>query len=84
MTILCWSFRSDQLKTGLKSAIVRYATRVTAAVLFVQLGTALLFLLPLENSAYQNLSNHTNWILVTVLLIMRPGFTLTQQRTIGD
>lgn len=71
----------NQLKVGLKSAIVRYALRVTAAVLFVQLGTALLFLLPLENSIYQNLSNHTNWILVTVLLIMRPGFTLTQQRT---
>ena len=71
----------NQLRAGLKSAIVRYATRVTAAVLFVQLGTALLFLLPLESNVYQNLSNHTNWILVTVLLIMRPGFTLTQQRT---
>lgn len=71
----------NQLKIGVKSAIVRYAIRVTAAVLFVQLGTALLFLLPLEDSIYHNLSNHTNWILVTVLLIMRPGFTLTQQRT---
>ncbi|MDO5667163.1 MAG: FUSC family membrane protein [Alcaligenaceae bacterium] len=71
----------NQLKMGLKSAIVRYSLRVTAAVLFVQLGTALLFLMPLEDSVYQNLSNHTNWILVTVLLIMRPGFTLTQQRT---
>ncbi len=70
-----------QLKAGLKSAIVRYALRVTAAVLFVQLGTALLLLIQHENDIYQNLSNHTNWILVTVLLIMRPGFTLTQQRS---
>ena len=71
----------NQLKLGIKSSIVRYALRVTAAVLFVQLGTFLLLLLNHEDSAYQNLSNHTNWILVTVLLIMRPGFSLTQQRT---
>jgi uncharacterized membrane protein YccC len=68
-------------KAGLKSSVIRYALRVTSAVLFVQLGIALLVLLPLDDSIYQNLSNHTNWILVTVLLIMRPGFTLTQQRT---
>lgn len=71
----------NQLKAGLGSPIVRYSLRVTAAVLFVQLGTALILLTPIDGNTYQNLSNHTNWILVTVLLIMRPGFTLTQQRT---
>lgn len=71
----------NQLKDGLRSPIVRYSLRVTAAVLLVQLGTALALLAPIDGDTYQNLSNHSNWILVTVLLIMRPGFTLTQQRT---
>lgn len=72
---------AKHIKLGLKSTIVRYAVRVTAAILFVQAGTALVFLSPLGDNIHENLSNHTNWILVTVLLIMRPGFTLTQQRS---
>lgn len=71
----------NQLKLGLKSPIVRYASRVTAAILFVHLGIALMHLLPLKDSIYTNLSNHTNWIMVTILLIMRPGFTLTRRRS---
>lgn len=57
----------------LDSPHFRYAVRVTlaAALAMGLIGSAL---------ATQNMSAHSYWVLLTIVIIMKPGFALTRQR----
>ncbi|MBV4396069.1 FUSC family protein [Advenella alkanexedens] len=75
--------RLDKLRRNLnmESAIFRYALRVTLAVFLVLLTINLAPLLYSDSATIRALTNHSYWIVITILIIMRPGFALTRQRT---
>ncbi|WP_159990357.1 FUSC family protein [Pelistega ratti] len=70
----------DNMHMG--SAIFRYALRVTLAILIVQVITAIIIFFYHDNAHIEQLSEHSYWITITILLIMRPGFALTRQRMV--
>ncbi|NLY33897.1 MAG: FUSC family protein [Alcaligenaceae bacterium] len=75
--------RLDKFRRNLNmgSAIFRYALRVTLAVFLVLLTINLTPLLYTDSATIHTLTTHSYWIVITILIIMRPGFALTRQRT---
>ncbi|MCC2595043.1 FUSC family protein [Pusillimonas sp. MFBS29] len=64
----------------LDSSHFRYASRVAiAALLAMSISGLWPYLGTLERVA-PNLSTHSYWIVLTVLIVMKPGFALTRQR----
>jgi len=63
-----------------QSAHFRYAVRVAVAALLSMMVGSLLALTPLVNKLDPGLAGHGYWIILTVLIIMKPGFALTRQR----
>ncbi|WP_322997132.1 FUSC family protein [Castellaniella sp.] len=63
-----------------QSALFRYAVRVAIAALLSMVAGTLLTHIPLVRSVDPGMENHSYWIILTVLIIMKPGFALTRQR----
>ncbi|WP_066453028.1 FUSC family protein [Castellaniella caeni] len=69
---------TDNLR--MQSAHFRYALRVAvAALLSMGVGTAIAYT-PMVRSFDPGMAGHSYWIILTVLIIMKPGFALTRQR----
>lgn len=75
------TFTWQQFKSHLtlKSAIFRHAIRVSI-VMFV--AFLIIYLMPLLFPEYIALTEHTFWIYITILVILRPGFSVSKQRSI--
>ncbi|MFC4296932.1 FUSC family membrane protein [Castellaniella hirudinis] len=63
-----------------QSAHFRYALRVAVAALLAMLVGAILAHTPLVSTIDPGMAGHGYWIVLTVLIIMKPGFALTRQR----
>ncbi|MFT0532945.1 FUSC family membrane protein [Castellaniella hirudinis] len=63
-----------------RSAPFRYAVRVAIAALLAMVAGTLLATIPLVNTLDPGIAGHSYWIVLTVLIIMKPGFALTRQR----
>ncbi|MFV0284607.1 MAG: FUSC family membrane protein [Castellaniella sp.] len=63
-----------------RSAHFRYALRVAVAALLAMVAGDLLARVLLVNTLDPGMANHGYWIILTVLIIMKPGFALTRQR----
>ncbi|OWT56937.1 FUSC family protein [Candidimonas nitroreducens] len=64
----------------LSSSHFRYALRVTIATLAALTATtALSLILQMENIKI-DLTAHSYWIVLTIIIVMKPGFALTRQR----
>lgn len=75
-----WRLGLLRQNLNLRSAHCRYALRVAvAAVLAMVTGSALSAVLVFQGLD-PNLSGHRYWIVLTVLIIMKPGFAVTRQR----
>ncbi len=68
---------------NLNSSIFRYALRTTFVVTLVLLISTVVSLIYGDSPLVQAFTTHSYWIILTVLIIMRPGFALTRQRTVG-
>lgn len=66
----------------MNSAIFRYALRVTLAIFIVQIITTLVLMCYPNNLTVEQFIAHSQWVTLTILITMRPGFALTRQRTI--
>src|SRR5690606_38218274 len=64
----------------LDSSHFRYASRVAIAALLAMSLAAVLSHVPLVQRLAPGLSTHSYWIVLTILVIMKPGFALTRQR----
>ncbi len=75
-------WRADLLTRNLdrRSAHFRYALRVAVAALLAMVVGALLAHAPLVSALDPGMAGHGYWIVLTVLIIMKPGFALTRQR----
>ncbi|MDY0308962.1 MAG: FUSC family membrane protein [Castellaniella sp.] len=75
-------WRVDLLTRNLnrRSAHFRYALRVAVAALLAMVVGAGLAHAPLVNALDPGMAGHGYWIILTVLIIMKPGFALTRQR----
>jgi uncharacterized membrane protein YccC len=76
------TWRLGMLTTNLRmdSPHFRYATRVAiAALLAMTVATAISHTAFLQNLA-PGLGTHSYWVILTILVIMKPGFALTRQR----
>ncbi len=58
----------------------RYALRVAIAALLAMTVAAILGALPLLRDVAPGIAAHGYWIILTVIIIMKPGFALTRQR----
>ncbi len=58
----------------------RYALRVAIAALLAMTLAAVLGTLPLLRDVAPGMAAHGYWIILTVIIIMKPGFALTRQR----
>ncbi|HET8597352.1 MAG TPA: FUSC family membrane protein [Castellaniella sp.] len=63
-----------------QSAHFRYAVRVAAAALLSMIVGTLLAHAPMVRTVDPGMAGHSYWIILTVLIIMKPGFALTRQR----
>ncbi|MER1939675.1 FUSC family membrane protein [Castellaniella sp. FW104-16D08] len=63
-----------------QSAHFRYAVRVAAAALLAMVVGSALARAPLVRTLDPGMAGHSYWIILTVLIIMKPGFALTRQR----
>ncbi|MGB6242645.1 MAG: FUSC family membrane protein [Castellaniella sp.] len=63
-----------------QSAHFRYAVRVAIAALLSMAVGALLAYIPVVRTLDPGMVGHSYWIILTVLIIMKPGFALTRQR----
>ncbi|MGB6008943.1 FUSC family membrane protein [Castellaniella sp.] len=63
-----------------QSAHFRYAIRVAIAALLSMVVGNLLALTPMVRTLDPGMAGHSYWIILTVLIIMKPGFALTRQR----
>ena len=80
LTITLDPFRRNLTLT---SSIFRYALRTTFVVTLVLLISTVVSLIYGHSAMVRAFTAHSYWIILTVLIIMRPGFALTRQRTIG-
>jgi uncharacterized membrane protein YccC len=64
----------------LNSSHFRYAIRVTIAAMLGLTLTAVLSLFISKEDAAPTLMAHSYWIILTILIVMKPGFALTRQR----
>lgn len=58
----------------------RYATRVAIAALLAMTISAILGHMPRLQSVAPGMAAHSYWIILTIIIIMKPGFALTRQR----
>jgi uncharacterized membrane protein YccC len=58
----------------------RYAARVAIAALLAMTISAILGGMPLLQDVAPGMGAHSYWIILTVIIIMKPGFALTRQR----
>lgn len=65
---------------NLHSSFMRFALRLTFAFAVVWGLTSMAELYFGQTSIFKTFSNHIYWINITLILIMRPGFSLTRQR----
>ena len=63
-----------------QSAHFRYAVRVAVAALLSMTVGSLLAHTPMVRTLDPGMAGHSYWIILTVLIIMKPGFALTRQR----
>ncbi|MCQ9616955.1 FUSC family protein [Paenalcaligenes niemegkensis] len=65
----------------LSSSSFRYAVRVTVASLFALALPAIAFTFyDAEAGMLNALTSHSHWIIMTIVVILKPGFALTRQR----
>ncbi|TCT03780.1 FUSC family protein [Paralcaligenes ureilyticus] len=64
----------------LSSPHFRYALRVAIAVIAGMGLTAVLGLFMTQEGMTVTLAGHSYWIILTILIVMKPGFALTRQR----
>src|SRR3546814_10850398 len=69
---------TSNLRMG--SSHFRYALRVSIAALLGMSATALLALFLSDKDMTPTLMAHSYWIILTILIVMKPGFALTRQR----
>lgn len=76
------TWRLGMLTSNLRmdSSHFRYASRVAIAALLAMTLSAALSHTPILGSMGSGLSAHSYWIVLTVLVVMKPGFALTRQR----
>ncbi|MGB3289257.1 MAG: FUSC family membrane protein [Burkholderiaceae bacterium] len=76
------TWRLGMLTSNLRmdSSHFRYASRVAVAALLAMSISAALSHTPFLGNMGAGLSAHSYWIILTVLVIMKPGFALTRQR----
>ncbi|NLY27512.1 MAG: FUSC family protein [Alcaligenaceae bacterium] len=76
------SWRVGSLTSNLRldSSHCRYALRVTIAASLAMMVTTLLEHAPFVRHYVPDLSSHSYWVVLTILVIMKPGFALTRQR----
>ncbi|MYN13595.1 FUSC family protein [Pusillimonas sp. TS35] len=58
----------------------RYAVRVSAATLVALTLSAVISTLFAKEGVNQALSGHSYWIILTIFVVMKPGYALTRQR----
>lgn len=75
-------WRLDLLTHNLhmQSAHFRYALRVAVAALLSMVVGTLMAHTPMVRTLDPGMAGHSYWIILTVLIIMKPGFALTRQR----
>ncbi|CAM5197281.1 Putative membrane protein YccC OS=Castellaniella defragrans OX=75697 GN=HNR28_003222 PE=4 SV=1 [Castellaniella defragrans] len=75
-------WRSDMLLRNLnmQSVHFRYALRVAVAAMFAMAIGLILGHAPIVRTLDPGMAGHSYWIILTVLIIMKPGFALTRQR----
>ncbi|WP_051532322.1 FUSC family protein [Brackiella oedipodis] len=64
-----------------QSSAFRYAVRISTLVFLVLIFNSVVALIPINKELHENLLGHANWILFTIILIMRSGFATTSQRS---
>lgn len=64
----------------LDSAICRFACRVTLAIVLAMGLSTLLTHTKALSVVAEGLSAHTYWIILTIIVIMKPGFAITRKR----
>lgn len=64
----------------LSSSHFRYALRVTIATLAALTATTVLSLILQMEDIKIDLTAHSYWIVLTIIIVMKPGFALTRQR----
>ena len=76
------TWRLGMLTSNLRldSSHFRYATRVAAAALLAMTLTAVLTHTAILERMTPGLGAHSYWIVLTILVVMKPGFALTRQR----
>ncbi len=74
--------RLGQLTSNLRfdSSHFRYALRVTIATLLAMTLTTLIQEFMPQQGLTQELGTHSYWIILTIVIVMKPGFALTRQR----
>uniref|UniRef100_UPI003340AE65 FUSC family protein n=1 Tax=Castellaniella defragrans TaxID=75697 RepID=UPI003340AE65 len=75
-------WRLSMLTSNLRrdSPHFRHALRVAIAALLAMTVAAVLSALPLLRNVAPGMAAHGYWIILTVIVIMKPGFALTRQR----
>ncbi|GAB2915119.1 FUSC family protein [Paralcaligenes sp. KSB-10] len=64
----------------LDSSHFRYALRVSIATLLAMTATLVLSLVLDMEGVKADLTGHSYWIILTIIIVMKPGFALTRQR----
>ncbi|HEY9279466.1 MAG TPA: FUSC family membrane protein, partial [Eoetvoesiella sp.] len=74
--------RLGQITSNLRfdSSHFRYALRVTIATILAIVITTLLAQFMPQQGITQGLGTHSYWVILTIVVIMKPGFALTRQR----
>lgn len=76
-----FSLRKLRDNFTLKSGAFRYSVRLTCAFMVVLLSESAIAYIPMSDEACEIISEHFNWLMITVLLVMRPGFATTFKRS---
>lgn len=63
-----------------QAAHFRYAVRVAIAAFLAMVVGSVLTQMPVVRTLDSGMASHSYWIILTVLVIMKPGFVLTRQR----
>lgn len=74
-----FSWPALQAHLNIKSPIFRHSLRVAIVMLIAFVITKAL---PVYFPAYLALTQHSFWIYITIIVILRPGFSLSKQRSI--
>ena len=75
-----WRLGSLTSNLRMDSSHCRYAIRVTIATMAAMALTTLLADIPWIKQAIPDLAAHSYWVVLTILVVMKPGFAITRQR----